>query len=108
MKHAGERGDDSDEKKSGSVTLSLLTHTHLHTHTHRSLTSTRHHPPKRPLQQTKDYQQSLTPSYVLHMCFFRGSLLLIHRQSTVKNQPINHKIDNSHVLTKVPHNTRET
>ena len=32
----------------------------------------------------------------------------IYRQSPVKNQPINHKVDNFYVLTKVPHNTRET
>ena len=32
----------------------------------------------------------------------------IHRQSPVKNQPIHLKVDNFHVLTKVPHNTRET
>ena len=30
----------------------------------------------------------------------------MHRQSPVKNQPINHKVDNSYVLTKVP-TTRE-
>ena len=30
----------------------------------------------------------------------------IYRQSLVKNQPINHKVDNFHVLTKVP-TTRE-
>ena len=29
----------------------------------------------------------------------------IYRQSQVKNQPINHKVENFHVLTKVPHNT---
>ena len=32
----------------------------------------------------------------------------IYRQSPAKHQPINHKVDNFHVLTKVPHNTRET
>ena len=32
----------------------------------------------------------------------------VHRQSPVKNQPIKHKVDNFYVLTKVPHNTRET
>ena len=32
----------------------------------------------------------------------------IYRQSPVKNQPKNHKVDNFHVLTKVPHNMRET
>ena len=31
-----------------------------------------------------------------------------NRQSPVKNQPINHKVDNFYVLTKVPNNTRET
>ena len=35
-------------------------------------------------------------------------VLEIYKQSLVKNQPINHKVDNFHVLTKVPHNTRET
>ena len=30
------------------------------------------------------------------------------RQSPVKNQPLNHKVDNFHDLTKVLHNTRET
>ena len=43
---------------------------------------------------------------VIDVChFYRSS---IYRQSPVKNQPINHKVDNFHVLTKVPHNTRET
>ena len=32
----------------------------------------------------------------------------MYRQSPVKNQPINQKVDNFHVLTKVPHNMRET
>ena len=40
--------------------------------------------------------------YLLNLNF------IIYRQSPVKNQPINHKVDNFHVLTKVPHNTRET
>ena len=31
----------------------------------------------------------------------------IYRQSPVKNQPTNHKVNNFYVLTKVPHNTRE-
>ena len=35
-------------------------------------------------------------------------MLYIYRQSPVKNQAKNHKVDNFGVLTKVPHNTRET
>ena len=33
---------------------------------------------------------------------------IIYKQSPVKNQPINHKVDIFYVLTKVPHNLRET
>ena len=35
-------------------------------------------------------------------------VLCMYRQSPVKNQPINHKVDNLYVLTKVPHNMRTT
>ena len=34
--------------------------------------------------------------------------LSVENRHVLKNQPINHKVDNYYVLTKVPHNTRET
>ena len=39
---------------------------------------------------------------------YEGLIVSINRQSPVKNQQINHNADNFYVLTKVPHNTKET
>ena len=46
--------------------------------------------------------------FLICMIFLFIYQYYIYRQSPVKNQPIKHKVDNFYVLTKVPHNTRET